>query len=336
MGANRFNLAPEGQGSLAKWLAARGREVFVLELRGAGRSVELTPGSKDTSAWRYNFDSYVEKDIPALMEKIGQLTGSQEVDWVGHSMGAMILYALAGHHHGMAGGVRIRKAVAIAGPGHIGELPVRMRFMLRLGVRLPMERLPNKKWLQFLGRFYPLLTPDNEPSLGFKSNYDPGFGKQMINHIGSDLSRGLLQQVKSWVGKDGLFSADGHVNYTAALSRAVVPIRFIRASHDLIAPAASVERAYLSAGSWKDLVVIGKAHGYPCDYGHSDIVAGKNAHLHVFPHVTDWLESTGMHVADHDAHDWMRENSVEIRLNPSSNDIPGLIKRASGAVAAAR
>ena len=335
MGANRFNLAPDGKGSLAKWLAARGREVFVIELRGAGRSVELTPGSSDESAWRYNFDSYVQTDMPAILRKIREISGCGEVDWVGHSMGAMILYALAGHHQGHVGGVKIRKAVAIAGPGRIGELPLRMHVMLRLGVRLPIERLPNRRWLRFLGTFYPAWTPDNEPSLGFKSNYDPGFGKQMINHVGSDLSRGLLQQVKSWVGKDGLFSADGEVNYTAALSRTEVPIRFIRASHDLIAPAAAVERAFLSAGGWKDLLVIGREHGYPSDYGHSDVVAGKDASLHVFPHIGDWLGSDRIQVADSEQ-EWMRASSVDMRLNPSSNEIPGLIKRASGAVAAAR
>ncbi|MEY4630121.1 MAG: hypothetical protein RIQ81_241 [Pseudomonadota bacterium] len=335
LGANRFNLAPGYRTSLARWLASRGRDVCVVELRGAGRSVDLTPDANRSAAWRYNFDSYVQEDVPALLAGVRQLTGHDEVDWVGHSMGATILYALAGHHRGQVGGVGIRKGVAIAGPGRISGLPPRLRMMLELCTRLPLHRLPNRAWLAVLGLLFPLLTPRNEPSLGFKSNYELGFAKQLIRHIGADISRDLLRQVKSWAGRDGIYSACGSINYTSALAQSPVPLRFIRASHDMLVPASAVDAAWRAAGGWKDLVIIGKAHGHRSDYGHSDIVLGMHVEHDVYPHIHEWLELDQSEIPA-PKRALIFDISSDTKLNPSSKEIPGLTSNASGQVAAAR
>ncbi len=300
MGANRFNLAQTGPGNLAAWLASRGRDVFVIELRGAGRSVELTPDARFDSKWKYDFDTYREKDVPAILARIREITGSSEVDWVGHSMGGMLLYTIAGHDLGFSGDVRIRRGVAVASPGMIQDLPVRLNMMLHLAGWFPLNQLPNRWWLKTIIQLYPHLVPENEPSLGFKENYDSSFIPAFVANVGSDLSRSLVQQVRSWYGRGGLFSRDGKVNYTEEMRKSSVPIRFIAANRDHIGSIKSVERAYEALGSDKDFLVLGKNAGGVRDYGHTDIVAGKFAPVDTFPLIESWLSEKAPLTASRD------------------------------------
>lgn len=300
MGANRFNLAQTGPANLATWLASRGRDVFVIELRGSGRSVDLTPGSDSPSMWKFDFDSYREKDIPAILSRIREITGSSEVDWVGHSMGGMLLYSIAGQDLGFSGNVKIRRGVAVASPGMIHDLPLRLNVMLHLADWFPSEQLPNRWWLRTIIQLYPHLVPENEPSLGFKDNYDPAFVPQFVANVGSDLSRSLVQQVRSWYGRGGIFSRDGKVNYTAALRASGVPIRFIGANRDHIGSIASIEKAWNSHGGEKDMVILGKEFGGRRDYGHTDIVAGKFAVTDTFPLVDSWISGMSPVTASRD------------------------------------
>lgn len=300
MGANRFNLAQTGPGNLATWLASRGRDVFVIELRGAGRSVDLTSGARSEEMWKYDFDSYREKDIPAILARIRQITGASEVDWVGHSMGGMLLYSIAGHDLGFSGNVKIRRGVAIASPGMIQDLPVRLNIMLHLAGWFPSNQLPNRWWLKTIIQLYPHLVPENEPSLGFKENYDPAFVPSFVANVGADLSRSLVEQVRSWYGRGGIFSRDGKVNYTAELRGSNVPIRFISANRDHIGSVKAVRRAFEDHGAGKDMFVLGRESGGARDYGHTDIVAGKFAPVDTFPLVESWLSEKAPLTASRD------------------------------------
>src|SRR5205814_884146 len=81
LGANRFSLHCEGR-SLAAWLATRGFECFVPELRGAGES------ERPKVSW--DLDDYLERDVPALLEAVTR-RALGPVDWVGHSLGGVLL-----------------------------------------------------------------------------------------------------------------------------------------------------------------------------------------------------------------------------------------------------
>jgi pimeloyl-ACP methyl ester carboxylesterase len=92
LGANRFNMdAPVPEISLAQYLAARGHDVWVAELRGAGRS--RPPGWPLTRRRTFDFDDYVQKDIPAILRRVLDDSGYPQINWVGHSMGGMLAYA---------------------------------------------------------------------------------------------------------------------------------------------------------------------------------------------------------------------------------------------------
>src|SRR5262249_32492379 len=83
LGANRFNLDMDERYSLARFLARRGFETWVLELRGRG----LAGPPKDCS-----FDDQVNYDVPAALNTVLG-AGHKAVTWVGHSKGGLLLYA---------------------------------------------------------------------------------------------------------------------------------------------------------------------------------------------------------------------------------------------------
>lgn len=289
MGANRYTFTENGQTNFARWLADRGHDVFVVELRGAGNSTVLTPTASKSTAWVYDFDTYLEQDTPALLAKIKEVTGSHQVDWVGHSMGGMLLYALAGAGGGESGGVRIRRGVTLASPAVLEKLPPRMATMLQVARLLPWRQLPNRLWLQFASSVNPFAISTEDVSLGFAHNYHPKFVREFIRKVGADLSSSLLNQVRDWLGRDGLYNRDGSINYTASLSQSRLPIKLIGAVHDRIAPPQSVEAAFLSGGVEQEFILVGRDRGFANDYGHTDILVGRNAPDEIYPLVSSWL-----------------------------------------------
>src|SRR5689334_240377 len=83
LGANRFNLDFDERYSVARYLANRGFETWVLELRGrglAGPMVEAT------------FDDQAEHDVRAAIRTV-RSTGAERVCWLGHSKGGLAAFA---------------------------------------------------------------------------------------------------------------------------------------------------------------------------------------------------------------------------------------------------
>lgn len=84
-----FFLGTGGRG-LARYLAGRGFDAWVPELRGHGRSGAQGKGTH----WR--FEDWIRRDAPALLAGVRQATGSDRVAWIGHSAGGVIAFAYAG------------------------------------------------------------------------------------------------------------------------------------------------------------------------------------------------------------------------------------------------
>ena len=115
---NRHALALDPQRSLARMLAERGRDCWLLELRGASNATQ------DRLIRGATFDTYLTQDIPTALAYVRAATDAPMVDWVGFSMGGMLAYA----HLGAMQGDGIRRLVTIGSPvrfkGYVGR-----RFM---------------------------------------------------------------------------------------------------------------------------------------------------------------------------------------------------------------
>lgn len=81
--------------SLAFELSKRGFDVWLGVLRGTLESLRhKTMTYKESKYWKFNFDDYALRDLPAMMHVLLQVSNSTRVDFVGHSIGSAVMFAL--------------------------------------------------------------------------------------------------------------------------------------------------------------------------------------------------------------------------------------------------
>ncbi len=126
--SRRCWLPHPGVPSIARELQRRGHSLWIVELRGSGRS---RPGKDVVGKWDYPFTDYADFDVPAIVDTVRKLSGSASVDWVGHSLGGMVGYTHLSRH----GAGHIEKMVTLGSPVNLGRKDNRLfvpRFVSRL------------------------------------------------------------------------------------------------------------------------------------------------------------------------------------------------------------
>jgi poly(3-hydroxyalkanoate) synthetase len=69
-----------------------------------------------------------------------------------------------------------------------------------------------------------------------------------------------------------------------------VPFFFVAGNMDQLAPPAAVIDAYARVSSTdKRLTILSRANGYRGDYGHVDLILGRDAPAEVYPAIAKWL-----------------------------------------------
>jgi len=290
MGANRFNLDLNERYSIARYLAARGFETWVVELRGCGITRRPAKGRQ----YRHSFDDEVTNDIPALIGKAKDVSGSERVFWVGHSKGGMVMYA----HCGLAARTDIAGVVTIGSPMRIAP----HIHPLILGTLTQFEKLPILDAV-YLAPIVRTLAPIGGTGvlrlryMAASENMEPAItGFAMANLMGN-VSRKTLRQFSRWRTTGKFTSADG-VDYAEGLARSPVPYLLIAGGGDILVPAPCVESArdaMTAAGAAGNVeyVLAAKVSGFSCDYGHGDLVLGKAAPDEIFPRIEAWLRTHG-------------------------------------------
>jgi len=76
-------------------LADQGYDVWLGNVRGTlfGRK-HVTLSAKDSKFWTYSFDEMAKYDIPAVIDKMLNVTGFEQIYYIGHSMGTAASFAL--------------------------------------------------------------------------------------------------------------------------------------------------------------------------------------------------------------------------------------------------
>lgn len=255
--------------SLAAHLAAAGFDCFALDLRGHG-------GSRRGPTSRWTLDTYLAEDLPAALDAIRAETGAEQVLYVGHSQGALLGMAACALYP-----ARIRALAALAGPAHFDAQPrlAALVALRRLGLGRHL-RLLSRAVAPFSGYWHPSLV---ELSINMRNVERAVYRRLLFNAI-EDLQPGVVDQFATCIESDTFRSADGEVDYRALFPGCRQPALFLTGEKDGIAPPASVEAAFRAWGGPKRFQVAGR------DYGHADVLLGKNAPEVVFPVVREFLE----------------------------------------------
>ncbi|MFO0891537.1 MAG: alpha/beta fold hydrolase [Isosphaeraceae bacterium] len=280
-------------------LAARGYEVYVFDIRGSGENGELgrhdrinrilrgTPfHEKGESSW--TVDDLVRYDVPAILDYVERETGHSRVNWVGHSLGGMLMFPYLelsteperiANFVGMGSTIiqaktpqtqmlrangGIRALSNVASPG-------------RLGRPLTFFRMPG---MEKIDRFY--YTAEN---------VDRRTISRFYGYTLEDPGPGALLQFAPYLKHGHMLSADGAIDYSARLGEVTVPTLMVAGASDLISDVPSTRLTFDAIGSAdKVLVVFGKANGHVADYGHCDLAWSRHAPGEIFPVIIDWLD----------------------------------------------
>lgn len=260
--------------SLAAYLQEEGWDVWVPELRG-------DPGAQHPSRRAYlafDFDDHADYDVPAMVDRVLEVTGERQVYWVGHSMGGMLLYAaLADRPERIAGGVAISAPASFSHPIPIHDVAKHFRFLLAGRGRLPSRAIADLGLALGLGKV-------GERRVSTPDSMRPEMLHGLARHVLWPLTRPMAHQALGWLQGQALTSAEG----LPWVVPADVPLLVMAGPEDGIVSEPDVALA-CEVYARCEYVQLSEAGGFSHDYGHIDPVLGRMARVEVFPRVADFL-----------------------------------------------
>ena len=206
-------------------------------------------------------------------------------------MGGMALYASLGAPWAQS----IRAGVTLGSP--VG-FPQRWDCVPVLRHLHPLaDHLPGLHVRGPLRLLAPLcLSPQDRASESWavRENVDVGLCRQLLYAAVQDVPRGVALQFRDWIHHDAFRSADQRRDYRARMAGAQLPILVVCGPKDRLGVPDSVSRAraLLPNHEWQ---MLSQASGFSADYGHIDMVFGRQAPREVFPLLFDFFERHGHH-----------------------------------------
>jgi alpha-beta hydrolase superfamily lysophospholipase len=270
--------------SLAHHLATRGFDVWVSDLRGTGASRRI----EGPERWDWDLHDYLEYDVPAILGTIIEKCGVRRLQWVGHSMGGvlMYLYVIATGGDELAGGVSIASSL---------DYKVGTNGFQTLARYLPLAR-----WMAPvpIGRFYRFLAPlagladTRFERFGYyPGNVERNMARAYYASVYHDVAPGVLLSLATTFHPDGFSDRRGVFRYVRHADRFQRPVLALAGTADRQCDPAAVEATVAMLGSTdKSFRTVGAGHGARTHYGHFDLVVGREAPADVWPILSDWLE----------------------------------------------
>ena len=305
-----YDLAPDV--SLARTLQEAGYDVWVPSLRGAGWSTKppiqllrqffrgdlytaggiFTSGGRGALKLNWTVDDHIRYDVPTLLDLVRKETKLPQAHWIGHSMGSMIMVAYLDTHpqdDRVASFVGIGTPVFFTPPLNAPlAVLAQARGALEIGNVVLSTSLP--ALIGLIGG-KALITPQDV--LFFNADNMTDATVRLLHSAGTeDVSPGQLAQLMDTVVLGRFTSVDGNTDYTADLEKIKTPALFVVGTVDNMAPTDAVKPLYNRWGSTqKQYRLFGVVNGEKADYGHDDLVLGRNARTEVFPTIRKWLDS---------------------------------------------
>lgn len=284
---------------LPSQLTRRGYEVYVFDIRASGengrvgrhdainRILRETPfRERGESSW--TVDDLVRYDMPAVLDYVERETGQARVNWVGHSLGGMMMFPYL----------------------ELSPEPERIANFIGMGSTIVQVRTPQRKMLNANFGIRSLLKVASAGRLGrplkyfrmpgmeeidkfyySSENVDRRTVSRFYGYTLEDPGPAALKQFAPYLKDGHLLSADHQIDYSARLGEVTVPTLMVAGAGDLISDVPSTRMTFDSLGSAdKTLVVFGRANGHVADYGHCDLAWSRHAPREIFPVIIDWLD----------------------------------------------
>jgi lysosomal acid lipase/cholesteryl ester hydrolase len=276
-------------------------------------------GGSDTPNGSWCFDDYAKKDLPATLDYIREETGYDKLHWVGHSMGGMLYYAVAGaldHQEKIASATTMASPFGMQEPLLVNRLALFLNRLARaadtmplaqfLNLRLkdlpgylkeydvPLHKLPQAYMIRWVGFFLILfkrfLPQDFILAYMNPNQVDDATIRKGVNEVVERMSFRELNQFADWVLNDRWTDEDQVIDYARGVPNIRVPTLMIGGAEDRMTPAHHLKWGFKAMDTEdKKFVLAGEDTGFEDDYAHVDIVLGKNARDEIFPIIYDWI-----------------------------------------------
>ena len=285
---------------LPSQLAARGYDVFVVDMRGSGAShrvgitgrinqiLRQTP-IREVGGRDWTVDDEAKYDVSAILEYVERETGSREINWVGHSLGGMLMFPfleMSPESSRVANFIDMGGVAMVTETVDISKMRKADKMLRTLSLGLSTGRLGRPMMYGRLGfmekidRFYYTAA-----------NVDDRTVDRFYGYTLEDPGAGALKQLDPYLSSGRMLSADGKIDYASGLDRITTPVLMVAGEADIMADIASTIMTYNALGSPdKTLLRFGRINGQAEDYGHCDLVWSRNAFREVFPPLIDWLD----------------------------------------------
>lgn len=289
LSANRYVFDMPAGPSLARYLRAHGRDVWVVELRGSGMSERPGPLLANVPL-SWTFEDHLLLDLPATINEVLRCTGAPRVHWVGHSMGGMLMLA----HLACGDRDEVVSAVAMASPTDFSKLPEDVESLAECEwVFRPFSVFPLTVLAKLLVPIAHCIPPWLMRMFHGK-NMEPCAARSTLA-----LAAEIIAPSSLWLDfgrfvRAGWCSASDGRRYVDGLARSRVPLFIAGGSMDRLVGAEAVAAACKPgpdpAAGERECLIFGKASGHHEDYGHVDLLVGMRAETEVFPELLRWLE----------------------------------------------
>ncbi|HUX41731.1 MAG TPA: alpha/beta fold hydrolase [Rectinemataceae bacterium] len=247
---------------LGPWLASRGFDVFVADLRGHGES--SPPVSRHTA---YGQTEIVLEELPAVVEALIARRGRVRQAWVAHSWGGVLLNAFLARY-----------------PEYASLVGSAVYFGSKRSVRAITGESLLKVWL-----IWELVCPIVASVAGYLPAARMGIGSD-------DESRRYLMQCLRWVRESRWVDPADGFDYGEAIRRvAMPPIWYIAAAADGALGHPDDVRAFMESSGTANarFTILSREAGNMHNYDHIDMLTHADATRDHFPAVADWLASAG-------------------------------------------
>ncbi|MBW0432871.1 alpha/beta hydrolase [Leptospira yasudae] len=287
--ANRTYLKINEKSSIVGRLQKEGYDVWLLDLRGrrdAGYP-SLFFGDKTFS---YSMDDYIRYDVDAAIKHVLNATGKDKVNWVGHSMGGMIIYSRIGS----LGEKRIANFVAIGSPAIMDPPNSALKRWTSLTWLMNLwPVVPAETWAGIQGGTgIPFLPQKSfEELFWHKPNIESSILSDVKTTSINPGAKNEILQFKDLAESGEIRSLDHKISYSNGLKNIKIPTLLIAGRRDKLGMSYSLRYAYDNIGSEdKTLFIASRSNNHSDDYGHTDLIVGKNADRDVFVPLVAWLD----------------------------------------------
>lgn len=307
-----FDLDPEH--SMARTLAARGIDTWVIDFRGRGAS-GVPPGTTDRHA-PWSIDDFGYLDIGAAARFISGISPSGKLFLLGFSEGdvAATAYLLEGEPGIICGHIALAPAIVIGATARDPDAdwsPYQYLFnllhpvepIIPPGLFIPFRELVRGLYGIFTDLdlvAWALEVPLWNVLWNMENMTDDMVISVLLNGLG-DISGNVLKQFlrgADYADRRGVCTFEGSALerkagpfcYADRLYELNTPTLVLAGSVDMAVPQVNARYVYERLTmSDKSFRVFGTAYGDSFDYGHDDLTFGAHAPQDIYPAVAEWL-----------------------------------------------